>query len=237
MSARGTFRAIGCAILLFCLAPTMAGHAQGWGWLGVRIRDLSEAEMDEISARHGIREGYGVVIVGVFEDSPAARSALRSGDVVVGFAGRPIVDSRTFQRVVGAAPLDRDLDVTVLRPGMGRRHVPVRLAPMPAELAGERVAAEFGFLLREVSGESAGRSPEPVERLPEVGQVLPGSRAERGGLRAGDVLLRINDEPLLSFRDAALALARAPLDQPLRLMVRRDDNDDLALTLPRPAAP
>jgi len=143
------------AALALPLVLLLAASAHAQGWLGVRIRDLSELEMDEISARHGIREGYGVVIVAVLEDSPAARSAIRAGDIVVGFAGRPIVDSRTFQRVVGGAPLDREIPLTVLR-NEGRRQLMVRLAPMPVEIAGERVAAELGFALREVDAEKLG---------------------------------------------------------------------------------
>ncbi len=219
-------------------AATPAAAETRWSWLGVRIRDLSEVEMDEITLRHGIREGYGVVIVAVLEDSPASRARIRSGDVVVGFADRPIVDSRTFQRVVGRAPVDRDLPLTVLRRGEGRRQVAVRLVPMPREIAGERVAAEFGFFVREVVAErAAGTSPGPMESVAVVADVLSGSPAERGGLLAGDVLHQINDEMLPSFRDASLALARVPLDAPLRLVVRRSGADDLPLVLPHPGAP
>ena len=238
MSGRRLRDTVGLAALLIGLLLVTRAEAGEWGWLGVRIRELSEMEMEEISARHGIREGYGVVVVAVLEDSPAARSSIRAGDVVVGFAGRPIVDSRTLRRVVGAAPLDRDLPLTVLRRGEGRRQFSVRLAPMPPEIAGERVAAEFGFFLSEVFAEKyVGSWLGPMESRSVVADVLSGSQAERGGLRPGDVLREINDQPLRSFRDATQALARAPLDQPLRLVVGRGGDDRLSLTLPHPAAP
>jgi len=224
------------AALALPLVLLLAASAQAQGWLGVRIRDLSEMEMDEISARHGIREGYGVVIVAVLENSPAARSAIRAGDVVVGFAGRPIVDSRTFQRVVGNAPLDRDLALTVLR-NDGRRQLKVRLAPMPVEIVGERVAAELGFALREASPGQAGSTwPDPVDSLSVVVDVFPGSEAERGGLEPGDVLRLINDEPLRSFRHAAQLLARLPAGEAIRLVVRRGPEDAVPLILARPAS-
>lgn len=233
--AGGWRRVTGLAVALLLLGA--AGAAAAVGWLGVRIRDLSEIEMEEISARHGIREGYGVVIVTVLEGSPAARSSLRAGDVVVGFAGRPIVDVRTLQRAVAAVPLDRELTLTVLR-REGRQRILVRLAPMPPEITGERAAAEFGFFLRQSSAEEhLGNWLGPMESQSLVVDVLPGSQAERGGLRTGDVLRQVNGEPLRSFRDAALALARMPLDQPLRLVVRRGSTDELPLTLPPPAQP
>ena len=224
-------------LIVFSLWFCAAGAAAAGAWLGVRIRDLSETEMDEISARHGIREGYGVMVVAVLDGSPAARSNLRGGDVVVGFEGRPIVDSRMFQRVVAAAPLDRELPLTVLRRD-GRRQLLVRLQPMPREIAGERVAAEFGFFLRESLAEApGGPRAGTVDSEALVTDVLPGGPAERGGLMPGDILRLIAGQPLASFRDATLILSRVPLDQPLRLVVRRGAEDQLALTLPGPSRP
>src|SRR5439155_13074299 len=48
---------------LLALALLLAGgvvEARPWSWLGVRIRDLAEQEMEELAAKHGIREGFGV---------------------------------------------------------------------------------------------------------------------------------------------------------------------------------
>ena len=44
-------------LLAAVLAAAPAGAVPQWGWLGVRIRDLSEQEIDEISQKHGLREG------------------------------------------------------------------------------------------------------------------------------------------------------------------------------------
>ena len=42
--------------------------ARPYSWLGVRIRDLSESEMEDLARRHGIREGFGAYITDVIED-------------------------------------------------------------------------------------------------------------------------------------------------------------------------
>src|SRR5262249_56446771 len=84
-------------------------------WLGVRIRDLSEQEMEEIASHHGIREGFGVVIVEVLDGTPAARSGLRAGDIVVAFGERPVTETRMLQRLIAAAPTQAETRLTVLR--------------------------------------------------------------------------------------------------------------------------
>src|SRR6202008_919116 len=57
-SVSATPRVLG-ALALLLLVLTPVADARTWAWLGVRIRDLSEQEMEELSKRHGIVEGFG----------------------------------------------------------------------------------------------------------------------------------------------------------------------------------
>jgi serine protease Do len=221
---------LGVLVLMLLLAA--AAEARSWSWLGVRIRDMSEQEMHEISARHGIREGFGVVIVEVMEGTPAAPAGGPNGDIVVALNDRPVTETRLLQRLIGAASTDVETRVTVLRQE-GRRPLAVRLAAMPREIVGERVAAEFGFALREVEvpGEPAGT--RTGAGAPTVSTVLRGGAAEKAGLEVGDVLLQVGDRAVLTREVAREALAEAPLDQPLRITIRRGETR-IRLTLTAP---
>jgi len=211
-----------------------AEGAPSWGWLGVRIRDLSEQEMDEISKRHGIREGFGAMIVEVIPETPAAGAGLMAGDVVVAVGDRPVVDTRALQRLVGRARVGDAVNVTVLRIE-GRRRLPVRLAAMPDAVVAERVAAEFGFLVRDAEGQPELGGARPSEQ-PAVGAVLRGSRAEAAGLRAGDVLLEVNGRPVVSAHAAREALAGVSIRSALPLTVRRGEQQ-VELVIERAAEP
>jgi S1-C subfamily serine protease len=220
-------RPLALAILLILAAAASTVEAAQWAWLGVRIRDLSEQEMDEISSRHGIREGFGVFIVDVMEGAPAQAAGLRSGDLVVAFEGRPVTETRVLQRLVAASAPGRDVNLTVLRAD-GRRRLDVRLAEMPRGVVGERIGTEFGFVVRDA---------EPgVSTALAVSVVVSKSSADRGGLQTGDVILQVNDVAVVTREALREALADAGLEAPLRLTVRRASGDRLSLVLKVPDA-
>jgi serine protease Do len=228
-------RVLASLLLVAALLAPAAEAATQWGWLGVRIRDLSEQEMEEISKRFGLREGFGAVIVEVIKETPAAAAGLQTGDLVVAFRDRPVVDSRSLQRAIASAAVGETVALTVLRREEGRRPLQVKLAAMPAAVAAERVAAEYGFLVRDPEGqpELGGARPPAA---PSVAAVLPRSRAARAGLQVGDVLTEVNGRPVVTLEAVREALLAAGPDGPLPLIVRRD-REQIAVTLePAPAA-
>jgi serine protease Do len=214
------------------LVSSGAAAGEQWGWLGVRIRDLTEQEMEEITKKVGVREGYGVLIAQVMKETPAESSGLREGDLVVAIDGRPIVETRALQRFVGATPPGRELGVVVLRERY-RQEFRVRVGRMPAEVVADRVAFEFGFYVRDVAEERAGSATDV--RRPIVANVLERSSAAQAGLRVGDRILAVNDvavDTVEAFRGRAQELY---LHDPVGLRVDREGTS-LALTLP-PAQP
>ena len=91
---RGASRIAAISVLILLAFSSGAIAGEQWGWLGVRIRDLTEQEMEEIAKKVGVSEGYGVLIAQVMKETPAAASGLREGDLVVAIDGRPIVETR-----------------------------------------------------------------------------------------------------------------------------------------------
>jgi serine protease Do len=235
-AGRGRWPAVGRIVVVsvLTLAVLSSGVTAGeqWGWLGVRIRDLTEQEMEEIAKKVGVREGYGVLIAQVMKETPAASSGLREGDLVVAIDGRPIVETRALQRLVGATPAGRELGLVVLRE-RERQEVRVRVGRMPAEAVADRIAFEFGFYVRDSSEERSAGVPE--SRVPVVAGVAERSAAAQGGLRAGDRILTVNDAEVGTVEEFRARIQDLYLRDPVRLRVERE-GEPLALTLP-PAQP
>jgi serine protease Do len=210
--------------------------ATRWGWLGVRIRDLSEQEMNEISRKHGLREGFGALIVDVMKDTPADAAGLKNGDLVVAFKNRPIVDTRALQRYVASAGIGETVTLTVFRDDRGRQPVEVRIGPMPESVAADRISAEYGFLLREPEARPAPRGAPPPVGPPTVAVVVSGGRAEVAGLHVGDVLVEIDGKAVESLDAVRRALLGLSERSPLSLVVQRD-RQRLSFVLRDPQVP
>lgn len=97
-----------------------------WGWLGVRIDEITE----ENAAEFGLAEPRGVAIASVMPGQPAAQAGLRAKDVVVSVDGRAVATPRELQRVIASTPAGQTVRVTLLREGR-EQELPVTVGRYP----------------------------------------------------------------------------------------------------------
>ncbi|HUG53739.1 MAG TPA: RIP metalloprotease RseP [Vicinamibacteria bacterium] len=149
--------------------------------------------------------GYGVdavlsdrPVIGTVEPgSPAASAGIQPGDEIVAIDGAP---KTTWEEALVAI---------VVRPDRALR---VRL---------RRGAEEQEKVVQSVSAGSQGMGRIGVAPLVRVGEVLPGSPAERAGLKADDGILTVAGKAVSSFGEIPAALGSAP-PGPIALRLLRD---------------
>jgi Do/DeqQ family serine protease len=165
------------------------------GRLGVAAQDLTP----EIGEALGIGVVQGAVISQVDSGSPAERAGVRIGDVVVSIDGRPVSDAGDLRNAVGLAPIGDELRLTVLRDGR-EKTLRAEVAPVAAGIEAGQAGVPLltGALLLEESEEGV-----------LVGEVEPGSRAWRLGLRPKDLIRGVNRRPVGSLAELRAALERA----------------------------
>lgn len=59
---------------------------------------------------------------------------------------------------------------------------------------------------------------------PKIGNVMPDSPASRAGLQAGDVVVRVGEEPISTWEELAARIRKQTAGGELRMTVRRDGN-------------
>lgn len=176
------------------------------GWPGVSLQPLDE----ELAGVLGAPGGKGALVASVEPDSPAERGGLKQGDIVIGVAGKPVQKQRDMAEAVADAKPGSTVAVAVLRNGRRVEHqVAVGEPPGPAGRTaadgGQRGAPldSLGLSLAARRGNEAGGAGVLVTG------VVPGSAAERRGLRAGDVILSVDDRAVAAPRDVAGAVDAA----------------------------
>ena len=117
-SRTGGFQGVGLAIASN-LAKHVADELQknGYvrrGYLGVQIKDI---DTPELAAKYGLSEPAGILVTNVYADAPAAKAGCVRDDVIVSLGGKPIKDGRELQLTVGSLPLNKPIEVIVVRDG------------------------------------------------------------------------------------------------------------------------
>ena len=97
----------------FRVASDYFSPASAGGWLGVSIQDFLPSTAKSL----GLNHAEGALVASVIADSPAAKSGLKSGDVIVEAASHPIQSARDLSRVVAEAPIGSELPLSIERDG------------------------------------------------------------------------------------------------------------------------
>jgi S1-C subfamily serine protease len=189
------------------------------GWLGVGIQLLTP----ELAESFGVRGEKGVLVNRVIPESPAAAGGLRRGDVVISFGGTRVTGVKEFQKMVAGVAPGSDVVMEILRGGK-RRGVTVRLteleSPAPPSAPPETPWDSWGLYVKALpKGEERALG---VEGGVEVRRVDPSGPAGTGGVREGDILLRINREPVKDVSSYRRMLAKSPRGKMVSVLVDRD---------------
>ena len=190
------------------------------GWLGVVIQDITP----EIAGTIGVKEG--ILISQVAPNSPAQRAGLKPGDIIIAIDGEKMKEVRDLQfRIMKTRP-GTEVSLTILRGGK-EQVVKVKVGEMPEEVSfaqPREQVSDLGLVLRDLS-------PEEEKRVGSKGvfveQVVQGSLAQRSGLRRGDIILMVNNEPVENLSDfnAKIEKAKSERKDRVLLLVRRGNNN------------
>jgi regulator of sigma E protease len=139
-------------------------------------------------------------VVGQVEPGSAAdRAGIRPGDRIVSVAGRDVDTWEQFFIAVGTRA-GRETDIAVLRDS---KEFVIKATPTP------QTRFEVGDI---------GVMPDSH---PNVGSVLPSSPAEKAGLKAGDVILKV-DEAVITFPNQLIDAVSQKANVPVTITVLRN---------------
>ncbi len=171
------------------------------GWLGVSIQPLTP----ELAKSFGAKDTKGVLISDIVPDSPASKSGLKSGDVLLEFNGKKMEAPGDLQRAVGLTSPNQDAKVKVLR-DQSEKTLEIRIGEAPEERAeakgnGIRGRSLLGLDVRPVTPEIARQLNLPSPEGVVIARVEDGSAAAEAGIQRGDVIREINRQRVRTMGD------------------------------------
>lgn len=222
--------------------------ASSGSYLGVMVQEIDSDRAKTLK----LREEAGVEITRGEPDSPAEKAGLKSGDAILQYNGQRVEGMEQFSRLVRETPAGREVKLDVFHNGAPQT-VMVKLAAhrpsttlfspnamsLPSALAQARGYYEFQMPDMPRSFMSWQSSMFGIEGEPLEGQlaqyfgvkegvlvrsVISGSAAEKGGIKAGDVIVRVDDSKVSTPADVTSRL-RAPRGKPVPIVVMRDHKE------------
>ncbi len=208
----------------------------GGTYLGVNLAEIDANRAKELK----LKEDYGVEITRVEENSPAEKAGLKAGDVVLEYNGERVEGIEQFGRLVRETPAGRDVKLTISRDGKlqklaatlesRRSRYSVNFPPsvrlpqfyMPdipqiytatrsarlgveAEALGDQLAAYFG-----------------VKQGVLVRAVLDNTPAQKAGLKAGDVIVKLDGISVTAPGELSSALRQTSAKRAYSIELMRD---------------
>jgi serine protease Do len=192
-------------------------------YLGIVPQDVTP----DIARQFGQKEARGALVADVSAGSPAQKSGLERGDIILDVNGKPIADSNELRMTISMMAPDSDAKLKVVRNG-SEREIAVKLDTMPTEQASKSEDKSDGSANSPLSGVSVenldaqsasdlGLSPNTKGVV--VTNVDPSSEAAEAGLRRGDVIQEVNRQPIKNTSDFERAM-RSSKDKHLLLVNR-----------------
>jgi len=205
-------------------ARSASVFSQSRSYLGIGVVDLT----DERAKTLGLKEPQGVEVTSVTEDSPAYQAGIRQGDVILEYNGQHVEGGEQFVRMVQETPAGRKAAMQVWRNGsaksvtatIGSRQerlfrgggevlVPgAGFSPFPPGLPAipDTPYDMFSWRSTTLGVETEALNSQLAEFFGVkegvlVRAVTRGSAAETAGLKAGDVITKVDGQAVSSPRN------------------------------------
>jgi serine protease Do len=229
----------------------------GSSYLGVDIVDISADRLGALK----LKEEQGVEVTMVDQDAPAGKAGIKEHDVILTMNGAAVESKSQLQRMIHETPAGRVVSLGLSRDGQPLT-IKVQLGDRRSEFPHiAKSKDDFHFEMPPMPNipdfevpnigvvyvHSSMRSGLMVENLtPQLGEffgaksgngvlvrsVEKGSRADKAGLRAGDVIIRVGEQAVHDTSDFTHAF-RARSAGSVNVSVIRDKKEQtLTLTLP-----
>jgi serine protease Do len=199
---------------------------RGQAWMGVRLSEVTADKARELK----LPDERGAVVSEVDPDGPASKAGLQANDVILEFDGERVRSVPELRRLVRETPAGRKVSLKVSRAGemrtlsvtLAARHELMGFQGMhlPDVAAFPKInvpafnfnfwvnGAQLGISAQELTPQLADYFGVKGRKGVLVLEVKSGTAAEKGGLKAGDCIIKVDSTEVGSIENLHNAISR-----------------------------
>jgi serine protease Do len=198
------------------------------GWLGVLIQKITP----ELKEKLKLKDEKGALVADVTSGGPAEKAGILRGDVIISFDGKEIKEMNELPYVVASTPVDKIVTVEVIRKGQ-KESFKVKIGKLEEEKEAEAAVEEksdVGMTVEEITPELARHFGLSEKSGVVVVEVDSNSPAGEAGIRQGDIIVEIDQQPMKRIDDYRKKIRQYKKGDTILLLLKRGGST-LYLTL------
>lgn len=212
------------------LIPQLITGRVSRGVIGVQVTAVPQ----EALAEFGLKQRRGALVSQVTRGKPAAKAGIEPGDIILEFNGKAVKNRDELVATVVATKAGTTVPIKILRDKQ-EKTLSITVEELDLQEEGSRneerrtstdtvdePSQGFGITLSVLTAENARRLRAPSDLQGVlVSDVEQGSPAFRAGLVRGDIITRVNRQPVRTPQEASRMLAQVPSGGTAFLLVMR----------------
>ncbi len=199
------------------LIPQLQTGRVSRGVIGVSVTPVPADALEEF----GLKERRGALVGTVARGRPAAKAGIEPGDIILEFNGKPVKNRDELVATVVATKPGSTVPVKILR-DKAEKTLSITVEELDLEAEGNRSEPQrtsnepdeepsqgFGITLTALNADTARRLRAPADTQGVlISDVEQGSPAFRAGIARGDIITRVNRQPVRTPQEASRALGQ-----------------------------
>ncbi len=231
-------------VLILFATSAMAGPKSDT-WLGVYAQTIDEDLMEAFNLDHN----RGALIKQVVPDSPADEAGLKPGDIIIKLGDKELIDSDDLSKTVMALNPGNEVDILIVRDGKKKTIAATLGSGDKDDFAPKQIFKWFGkqnqggphskfktftFDEDDFKNSYIGVNLETLtDQLGEyfgvedgngilITEVIENSPAKEAGLKAGDVIIKVDDEEVVDISDIQKAVRQKEKGEEVEITLLRN---------------
>ena len=194
------------------------------GWLGVSIQEIDSGLAEKL----GLDRPMGALINRVFDSTPAAEFGLQKGDVIVAINDQTIRNVNHLRAAIATYKPMTTVSISILRDGQ-TQNIAVTLSERTAQALRPAKDSEGhvepvwkGLSVQNLTADLAKKLGHTTSQGVLIADVAPGSAAAKAGLRKGDLILEVENQPIHNVAEFKSAVEKVEGEAKILLLIKHE---------------